>query len=90
MLVCPYHQWSYSASTGELKSITSIMVPENFNKCDHGLFEIRLKAWRGLIFNNFNAQKQWKKEEVFQQFEDILAEVPIDKMVLGHTWRKEV
>jgi Rieske 2Fe-2S family protein len=90
VLVCPYHQWSYSVSTGALKGMTSFKVPDNFDKEDHGLIEVQLKTWQGLVFINLNSDQPWRPDEVFQLHEELLFEFPADRLVLGHTWRKEV
>ena len=31
ILMCPYHQWSYDASTGKLLKTSSFIVPKNFD-----------------------------------------------------------
>ena len=44
LLICPYHQWSYNASNGNLVRTTSIIDPKNFRKDENCLTKVKIKA----------------------------------------------
>jgi len=89
-LVCPYHQWSFSATTGELQGVTSHNLPEDFDKSDYGLFEVGLNCWQGLVFINLDSGHCWSDDSTFQYKENIVGDVPVNELVHGFTWRKTV
>ena len=90
ILVCPYHQWCYSASDGSLKSITSQPPPEKFDATKHGLIQVNTHIWRGLVFINMNMDSQWNTDNVYQHYEKVLDNYPIEHLTSGHIWRKAI
>ena len=53
-LVCAYHGWRY-ALDGRLRAATGFGAVEGFDPRGFGLLEVRLEAWRGLMFVNLDA-----------------------------------
>lgn len=51
---CPYHAWAFSLD-GELLGTPLFDEHAAFRKADHGLREIRLEQWSGLLWINFDA-----------------------------------
>src|SRR5262245_9666578 len=49
MIVCPYHQWSYSL-TGDLVRTPYVAVTGDFKKSDHALFPVHVREWNGFLF----------------------------------------
>ncbi len=89
-LVCPYHQWSYSASDGALKGVTSFQEPQDFCKSDHGLFPVQVHVWRQLVFINLDPQAEWQDSQVFQCYDELLNNYPLEEMKLGYEWRTTI
>ncbi len=52
---CPYHGWIYGLD-GSLKGAGGMRDTKNFDNADYGLVEVRLQAWGGFIFVNFDAE----------------------------------
>ena len=50
---CPYHGWTYGID-GSLISAPAMNTTRNFQKADWCLPEVRLEAWEGFIFVNFD------------------------------------
>ncbi|MEE4235280.1 MAG: aromatic ring-hydroxylating dioxygenase subunit alpha [Anderseniella sp.] len=90
LLVCPYHQWSFAADDGRLVRVSSFAEPEGFCKSDHGLYKVALAEWRGSVFVNLNPEAIWGSEAAFQRPPDIFERFPLEAMVVGETWRKEI
>jgi phenylpropionate dioxygenase-like ring-hydroxylating dioxygenase large terminal subunit len=64
VLVCPYHAWAYNLD-GSLRSAR--MMPEGFDRKEHGLQPVALKVVEGLIFVSLA-----KEPLPFNQVEDML------------------
>ena len=89
LIICPYHQWSYSADSGELLSVASFSnPPEGFCKENFPLYEIALKEWRGCIFINLSEKPYWNIDKIFQRKPDALKNFPLETMSFGHLWKK--
>lgn len=52
-LVCPYHGWRYGAK-GQLLNAPNFGEAEDLDFTQLGLFQIRVKIWKGLVFVNMN------------------------------------
>ena len=90
VIVCPYHQWSYKIDDGSLNKISSFTETEGFKKSNYSLFNIKVKVWRGCIFVNLQNNSKWDEKKLFQRPATNLVNFPIERMVCGHTWRKEI
>lgn len=53
-LKCPYHAWAFSLK-GDLLGTPLFEEHATFKKADHGLRQIRLETWAGLMWINFDA-----------------------------------
>jgi Rieske 2Fe-2S family protein len=62
-IVCPYHQWTYSASDGHL--ISAREMHPGFDQSSHGLKEAHAEVWMGLIFICFAEQRPAPLSEHF-------------------------
>jgi Rieske 2Fe-2S family protein len=49
LIVCPYHQWSYSLS-GKLVGTSFASATGDFRKEDYGLFPANVREWNGFVF----------------------------------------
>jgi len=49
LIVCPYHQWSYSLA-GRLVGTPFISETDEFRKADHGLYSVHVREWNGFVF----------------------------------------
>ena len=91
LLVCPYHQWSYSVDTGQLINIASFSeAPAGFNKNNLSLFRVAIHEWCGLIFINLNGLVEWSVDNLFQRSPSVFANFPLKDMVCGHVWEKTI
>jgi Rieske 2Fe-2S family protein len=90
LLVCPYHQWSYAAEDGRLVRTSSFAEPKNFDRADHPLFKVALTEWRGCIFVNLDPQAECGDTAAFPRSPEALKRFPLEDMVVGHVWRKEL
>lgn len=90
LLVCPYHQWSYATTDGRLVRTTSFAEPDGFKKGDFGLFGVALTEWRGCVFVNLDPHATFGAAEAFQRPPDNLVNFPMEKMVSGHVWTKQM
>ena len=90
LLVCPYHQWSYNASNGDLVRTTSINDPKDFDKKSKCLTKVNLKIWNGLIFVNLNNKAKWDAESVFVDYSAAFLKLNVSDYKLGHTWKKNI
>ncbi len=90
LLVCPYHQWSYAADDGHLVKISSFAEPQGFNKEDYSLFPVAVGEWRGCVFINLDADAEWTLEAAFVRTPATIANYPLETMVVGHTWCREM
>tara|TARA_B110001454_G_C12688801_1_gene421427 strand:+ start:463 stop:1608 length:1146 start_codon:yes stop_codon:yes gene_type:complete len=89
LLVCPYHQWSYSASDGKLMKTSSLANPSNFDSKKLGLTKIKMKIWNGLVFINFSQKKaNWNLKSRFQDYDSTISEIGMEKFEVGHRWKK--
>jgi phenylpropionate dioxygenase-like ring-hydroxylating dioxygenase large terminal subunit len=52
-LQCPYHAWAFSF-TGELIGTPLFEESDVFKKCDHGLTQVKLELWAGLMWISFD------------------------------------
>lgn len=57
VMKCPYHAWAFSLE-GELVGTPLFEESEHFRKADHGLAQIRLEVWCGLMWINFDPSAQ--------------------------------
>ena len=88
--MCPYHQWSYNASNGDLVRTTSINDPKDFDKKSKCLTKVNLKIWNGLIFVNLNNKAKWDAESVFVDYSAAFLKLNVSDYKLGHTWKKNI
>ena len=89
ILICPYHQWSYDASSGKLLKTSSFVVPKDFDYSKHSLKKINFKIWNGLIFINLkNKSTNWSIKKRFQDYDNVIEKINFDKFEVGHTWKK--
>ncbi len=86
LLVCPYHQWSYSAEDGRLVRTTSFAEPDGFSKADYPLFPAACAEWRGCVFINLDETARFKAEDVFNRSAESFKNFPLETLVTGHTW----
>jgi Rieske 2Fe-2S family protein len=49
LIVCPYHQWSYSLQ-GKLVGTPFVALTDDFQKADYGLFPVHVREWNGFLF----------------------------------------
>ena len=89
VIICPYHQWSYKSSNGELLNTTSINY-EKFSKKEYGLKNVNYHIWNGLIFINLGKNKNFSKKSVFQYYDDTFEKLNLNQFVTGHIWKKKV
>jgi phenylpropionate dioxygenase-like ring-hydroxylating dioxygenase large terminal subunit len=52
-IVCPYHGWAYELD-GRLSGAPGMREVPRFEKPPHGLLPIRMEAWEGAIFLNYD------------------------------------
>ena len=90
VLLCPYHQWSYSLEDGHLINTSSFDEPENFKKNEYSLFKVRLEEWRGCIFVNLDEDAEWNIEDLFHRSAAELERHPIEDMKIGCNWQKTI
>jgi Rieske 2Fe-2S family protein len=90
MITCPYHQWCYGGDDGGLIGTTSFAEPADFAWADHGLFPISVVELRGFVFVNLDPDAVWDETVVFQRGAAKLADYPLERLVLGHRWIKQV
>ena len=89
LLICPYHQWSYNASNGNLVKTSSIIDPKNFKKDKNCLIKVKFKIWNGLIFINFDNNAKWNSKKVFPDYSDAFSQLNVSNYQIGHTWKKK-
>jgi Rieske 2Fe-2S family protein len=90
LLICPYHQWSYNASNGNLVRTTSIIDPKNFRKDENCLIKVKIKVWNGLVFINMNKNAKWNAKKVFPDYSDAFSQLNVSDYQIGHTWKKKI
>jgi choline monooxygenase len=54
-LVCRYHGWAYTAD-GHLRAARDFGDAADFDEGDHGLTQVRVDDWRGLVFVNLDGE----------------------------------
>ena len=86
LLVCPYHQWAYSAEDGRLVRTTSFAEPEGFDRSDYPLFQVACAEWRGSVFIHLDPAAEFNADEVFNRSAETFQNFPLETMVTGHTW----
>lgn len=89
-IICPYHQWCYHSGDGRLIKTSSFADPAGFEKSDYGLYAISVREWRGCIMVNLDPDAVWDVEEIFFRSSGEVANYPLEDMVVGHVWRKEM
>ncbi|MBT3369957.1 MAG: aromatic ring-hydroxylating dioxygenase subunit alpha [Rhodospirillaceae bacterium] len=89
-VICPYHQWCYGGEDGGLIGTTSFAEPAGFQKAGHGLFRISVVEWRGFVFVNLDPDAVWDDEVAFQRGAAKLTDYPLERLVLGHRWVRQV
>ena len=55
--VCPYHAWTY-AQDGTLRGMPLPRGYKDFDKSEHGLVQLRVESYAGLIFATFDENAQ--------------------------------
>jgi len=88
LLVCPYHQWAY-ALDGRLVRTPHVGETAGFRRADYPLYEIALQRWRGFVFASLAADPP-PFEAAFDPGPATLANWPLERLVVGHTFRKEL
>lgn len=88
-LLCPYHNWLFSAESGELIR-TPTLSQDDFDKTTQGLYPVQIRSLMGLIFINMNESSTWQDTGVFQDYDCVLEKYPLKDMKVGHTWIKNV
>lgn len=88
LIVCPYHQWSYSL-TGALVRTPFVSVTDDFDKGDFGLLTVNLRDWNGFIFLCL-AKDAPDFDGVPDVGADRLDNWPMDALVTGHRFVKEL
>lgn len=89
IIICPYHQWSYKSSNGELINTTSLKY-EKFSKKKYGLKVVNFHIWNGLIFICLNNKKKFNKLSVFQYYDKTFEKLNLNNFITGHIWKKKV
>lgn len=87
LLVCPYHQWSYAAGSGDLVRTSSFAEPEGFSKADYPLFKVACTEWRGSVFIHLDPEAVFDENDVFNRSAENFRNFPLETMVTGHTWK---
>lgn len=49
LITCPYHEWAYDLQ-GNLVRTPYVAPAADFNKRDHGLLKVHVRAWNGFVF----------------------------------------
>mgnify|MGYP002630983661 CR=1 FL=1 len=88
LIVCPYHQWCFDMQ-GNLVRTSSLSEAVDFCKEDYPLYPVAVAEWRGCIFISL-AEEPEPFEEAFKDEVSILANWPVEDLVVGHTWKKTV
>ena len=86
-IVCPYHRWTYSLQ-GELRRISSLHCPADFNLADYPLYDIAVAEWGGFVYVNLAGAGGASLEESFDRAPGRLANWPLADLVVGHSYRK--
>ena len=91
ILTCPYHQWSYNASNGQLLKTSSFRLPKNFQSSKYSLKKINLRLWNGLIFVNLSNKKiKWSIKNMFQDYDTSINKLGLKDFEIGHVWKKKI
>lgn len=88
-ITCPYHRWCYAPDDGRLLGISSFAEPDGFDKRDFGLHKVTVAEWRGCVFVNLDEDAEFGPE-VFDHGHDELENFPLEDLVLGHVWEKQI
>jgi Rieske 2Fe-2S family protein len=83
LITCPYHSWSYSLR-GDLVRVTSKLLPDNFDKAEHGLYAVAIDEWRGFVFINLDADPAGTPASTFDPASADLTNWPLQDLVVGH------
>ena len=86
LMVCPYHQWSYSLA-GELMATTLIREAPDFDRADYPLHAVAVQEWRGGIFVSF-VDDPADLANGFERGSDRIDHWPMESLQVGHRWRK--
>ena len=78
VVVCPYHQWSYDASSGSLLNTTSMKL-YNFDKKNYRLQKVNFHIWKGLVFVNLKSKKKFNVQSIFQYYDQTIEKIDIEK-----------
>jgi Rieske 2Fe-2S family protein len=89
LLVCPYHSWSYSMQ-GKLVGVPSKVLPQGFDKADHGLYPVAVEEWRGFVFMNLAENPARTAAETFDQASVSLENWPLEDLAVGHRYTKRM
>ena len=90
-MTCPYHQWSYNSTNGELIKTSSFITPKNFDKSKFSLKKVKFKIWNGLIFINLSEkQAKWNLKSQFQDYDSIISQIEFEKFEIGYRWKKNI
>ncbi|MCF3640568.1 aromatic ring-hydroxylating dioxygenase subunit alpha [Rhizobium sp. TRM95111] len=88
LIVCPYHQWSYSL-TGDLVRTPFVSIPDDFRKEEHGLYHVPVQAWNGFLFVSL-ADAPPDFRDAPDLGDAALDNWPMADLVTGHVWVKEL
>ena len=86
LIICPYHQWGFDMH-GNLVKTTSLSEAVDFCKEDYPLYRIAMTEWRGCVFISL-AETPTPFEEAFRNELPLLANWPVEDLVIGHSWNK--
>jgi choline monooxygenase len=91
-LCCPYHCWTYSLD-GRLFSTPGYPPPmehvKDFNREEYGLFQLRLEAWAGFLFVNFDRDAP-PLAEWLGDFPEFMKNYRFEEMIFQHSLRYDV
>ncbi|MCP5081870.1 MAG: aromatic ring-hydroxylating dioxygenase subunit alpha [Alphaproteobacteria bacterium] len=90
LLVCPYHQWSYAAGSGDLVRTSSFAEPDGFSKADYPLFKVACAEWRGSVFIHLDPSAVFDEKDVFNRSAENFRNFPLETMVTGYTWKTQI
>jgi glycine betaine catabolism A len=87
LITCPYHSWSYSLR-GDLVRVPSKILPDGFDKAEHGLYAVAVSEWRGFVFVNLDADPRDTPATSFDPASADLSNWPLEQLVVGHRFTK--
>ncbi|MCB1424141.1 MAG: aromatic ring-hydroxylating dioxygenase subunit alpha [Nitratireductor sp.] len=88
-IVCPYHQWTYGLD-GRLLATGRMRPVAGFDRAEYGLHAIAIAEWGGCVFANLAGDGASPFKEVFGGELSFIASWPMETLVTGHRYRKEL